>query len=120
MSKLIAVVAAPVILIAMGVIEAKVWGVVLMGVATLIFFLMPWLDKSPVRSIRYKGPLSRWALTIFVVVFLVLGFFGTQPVTVYGTIISQVGTLIYFAFFLLMPWYTQMEKTLPVPSRVTM
>ena len=54
------------------------------------------------------------------VVFLVLGFFGTQPVTVYGTIISQVGTLIYFAFFLLMPWYTQMEKTLPVPSRVTM
>ena len=67
--------------------------------------------------------LAAFLATLFatsLVVFLVLGFFGTQPVTVYGTIISQVGTLIYFAFFLLMPWYTQMEKTLPVPSRVTM
>ncbi len=118
--KLLAVIVAPVVLIAMGVIEAKVWGVVLMGVATLIFFLMPWLDKSPVKSIRYKGPLSRWALAIFVVVFLVLGYYGTQSVTDMGTLISQIGTLLYFAFFLLMPWYTQMEKTLPVPSRVTM
>jgi len=119
LSKLIAVVVAPVLLIAMGVIEAKVWGVVLMGVATLIFFLMPWLDKSPVKSIRYKGSLSRWALGIFVAVFLVLGYYGTQQVTVAGTLISQIGTLIYFAFFLLMPWYTQMEKTRPVPNRVT-
>jgi ubiquinol-cytochrome c reductase cytochrome b subunit len=118
--KLLAAIVAPVVLIAMGVIEAKVWGVVLMGVATLIFFLMPWLDKSPVKSIRYKGSLSRWALTIFVVVFLVLGYYGTQSVTDMGTLISQIGTLLYFAFFLLMPWYTQMEKTLPVPSRVTM
>jgi ubiquinol-cytochrome c reductase cytochrome b subunit len=120
LSKLIAVAVAPVVLIAMGVIEAKVWGVVLMGVASMIFFLLPWLDKSPVKSVRYKGTLSRWALTIFIVTFLVLGFYGTQPVTVAGTIISQIGSLIYFAFFLLMPWYTQMEKTLPVPSRVTM
>jgi ubiquinol-cytochrome c reductase cytochrome b subunit len=120
LSKLIAIAAAPVLLIAMGVIEAKVWGVVLMGVATLIFFLMPWLDQSPVKSIRYKGPLSRWALTIFVVVFLVLGYYGTQPVTVAGTLISQIGTLIYFAFFLLMPWYTAIDKVKPVPERVTM
>jgi ubiquinol-cytochrome c reductase cytochrome b subunit len=120
MPKLLAVLAAPVVLIAMGVIEAKVWGVVLMGVASMIFFLLPWLDKSPVKSIRYKGKLSRWALTIFIVVFLVLGYYGTQSVTDAGTLISQTGTLIYFAFFLLMPWYTQMEQTLPVPQRVTM
>ena len=117
--KLLALMIAPVLLIAMGVIEAKVWGVALMGLATLIFFLMPWLDKSPVKSIRYKGKLSRWALTIFVVVFLVLGYYGTQPVTDAGTLISQIGTLIYFSFFLLMPWYTQMEQTHPVPDRVT-
>jgi len=120
MPKLLAVLIAPVVLIAMGVIEAKVWGVVLMGVASMIFFLLPWLDKSPVKSIRYKGRLSRWALTIFIVVFLVLGYYGTQSVTDAGTLISQIGTLIYFAFFLLMPWYTQMEQTLPVPERVTM
>ncbi|MBM3341801.1 MAG: cytochrome bc complex cytochrome b subunit [Betaproteobacteria bacterium] len=101
-------------------LEAKVWGVILMGLATLIFFLLPWLDKSPVKSIRYKGVLSRWALTIFVAVFLILGYYGTQPVTDLGTLISQIGTLLYFAFFLLMPWYTQMEQTRPVPSRVTM
>ena len=120
LTKLLALAIAPVVLLATFVIEPKVWGVVFMGVSTLIFFLLPWLDKSPVKSIRYKGPLSRWALTIFTVTFLVLGFFGTQPVTDYGTLISQIGTFIYFSFFLLMPWYTQMEKTLPVPSRVTM
>jgi ubiquinol-cytochrome c reductase cytochrome b subunit len=99
--------------------DAKVWGVGLMGCATLIFFLLPWLDQSPVKSIRYKGPICRAALTIFVVVFLVLGFYGTQPVTTEGTIISQVCTLIYFSFFLLMPWYTRMDKTKPEPARVT-
>ena len=119
LSKILTLLLAPVILLAMGVIEAKVWGVVLMGVSTLIFFLMPWLDKSPVRSIRYKGRLSHIALTIFVIVFLTLGFYGTQPVTAAGTLISQIGTLIYFSFFLLMPWYTQMETTHPVPDRVT-
>ena len=100
-------------------IDAKVWGVALMGLATLIFFALPWLDQSPVKSIRYKGALSRTALGIFVVVFLVLGYYGTQTVTTHGTIISQVCTLIYFAFFLLMPWYTRMDKTRPEPSRVT-
>ena len=118
--KLLALLVAPVVLIAMGVIEAKVWGVVFMGVSTLIFFLLPWLDKSPVKSIRYKGKLSRWALTIFTVIFLVLGYYGTQSVTPMGTLISQIGTLLYFAYFMLMPWYTQMEQTLPVPDRVTM
>ncbi len=101
-------------------LEAKVWGVAMMGAATLIFFLLPWLDRSPVKSIRYKGRLFRTALTIFVIVFIVLGYYGTQTVTPAGTLISQVGTLIYFAFFLLMPWYSVMDKTKPEPDRVTM
>jgi len=101
-------------------IEAKVWGVAMMGAATLIFFLLPWLDRSPVKSIRYKGPRFKAALTIFVIVFLVLGYYGTQTVTPAGTVISQIGTLIYFSFFLLMPWYSAMDKTKPVPDRVTM
>jgi ubiquinol-cytochrome c reductase cytochrome b subunit len=101
-------------------IDAKVWGVAMMGAATLIFFLLPWLDRSPVKSIRYKGPLFRTALTIFVIVFLVLGYYGVQTVTPVGTVISQVGTLIYFSFFLLMPWYSAMDKTKPEPDRVTM
>ena len=107
------------ILIGFFTIDAKVWGVALMGCATLIFFAMPWLDQSAVKSIRYKGVLCRSALTIFVIVFLVLGYYGTQPVTTEGTVISQVCTLVYFAFFLLMPWYTRMDKTRPEPARVT-
>ena len=100
-------------------LEAKVWGVAMMGAATLIFFLMPWLDRSPVKSIRYKGGLFKAALAIFVIVFLVLGYYGTQTVTPAGTLISQIGTLLYFAFFLLMPWYSVMDKTKPEPDRVT-
>jgi ubiquinol-cytochrome c reductase cytochrome b subunit len=118
--KILAVLVGGAAMIGFVLVEAKVWGVVLMGVATLIFFLLPWLDQSPVKSIRYKGVMSKWALGIFVVVFLTLGYYGTQPVTDTGTLISQIGTLVYFAFFLLMPWYTQMEKTQPEPARVTM
>ena len=101
-------------------LDAKVWGVVMMGAATLIFFLMPWLDRSPVKSIRYKGTLFRAALTIFVITFIVLGYYGVQTVTPVGTVISQIGTLLYFAFFLLMPWYSVMDKTQPEPDRVTL
>ncbi len=114
----IAVVAA-VLIAGFATIDPKVWGVALMGCATLIFFALPWLDQSPVKSIRYKGTLCKSVLAAFVVVFLVLGWFGTQPVTTYGTLISQGCTLLYFAFFLLMPWYTRMDKTRPVPQRVT-
>jgi len=99
--------------------DPKVWGVVLMGVATLIFFLLPWLDQSPVKSIRYKGPLVKVALALFVIAFLVLGYLGTLSVTEGRTLAAQVCTLIYFAFFLLMPWYTRMDKTRPEPERVT-
>ena len=100
--------------------EAKVWGVALMGVATLIFFLLPWLDRSRVKSIRYKGALTKWALGVFVVTFLVLGYLGTLTVTEGRTLLAQIFTFLYFAFFLLMPWYTALDKTLPAPERVTM
>jgi ubiquinol-cytochrome c reductase cytochrome b subunit len=99
-------------------IDPKVWGVILMGAAVMIFFGLPWLDRSPVKSIRYKGALTRSALALFVVAFVVLGYFGTRPVTTAGTVLSQIFTLVYFAFFLLMPWYSRMEKTKPEPTRV--
>ncbi len=108
-----------VLLIGFFTIEPKVWGVVLMGGAVMIFFLLPWLDRSPVKSIRYKGALSKTALTVFVIVFLILGHLGTLTVTEGRTVVAQVCTLIYFAFFLLMPWYTRMDKTKPEPERIT-
>ncbi len=108
-----------VLLIGFFTIEPKVWGVVLMGAAVLIFFGLPWLDQSPVKSIRYKGPLVKIALALFVIVFLALGYLGTLTVTEGRTIAAQVCTLVYFAFFLLMPWYTRMDKTRPEPERVT-
>jgi ubiquinol-cytochrome c reductase cytochrome b subunit len=118
-SKFIGLVVTAVVVIGFFVIEAKVWGVIFMGLAVMIFFLLPWLDQSPVKSIRYKGPLFKTALALFVVVFLVLGYYGTQPVTDLGTRISQVCTLLYFAFFLLMPWYSRMDRTKPPPARLT-
>jgi ubiquinol-cytochrome c reductase cytochrome b subunit len=115
----IAIFVTAVLLVGFYFIDAKVWGVVLMGLAVMIFFLLPWLDQSPVKSIRYKGPLFKSALTLFVIVFLVLGYFGTQPVSPFGTYMAQLGTILYFAFFFLMPWYTRMDRTKLVPARVT-
>jgi ubiquinol-cytochrome c reductase cytochrome b subunit len=100
-------------------IDAKIWGVACMGLAVLIFCFLPWLDRSPVKSIRYRGPIYKTALTLFVIVFLVLGYLGTQPVTDAGTVVSQVCTIIYFLFFILMPWYTRIDKYRPEPERVT-
>jgi len=100
-------------------IDPKVWGVVLMGVSVMIYFLLPWLDQSPVKSIRYKGPLVKSALALFVVAFIILGYLGTLTVTEGRTLMAQIGTVAYFAFFLLMPWYTRMDKTKPEPERVT-
>ena len=114
-------------------IDPKVWGVVLMGIATLIFFALPWLDRSPVKSIRYRGMRYKGWLAAFVVSFLVLGYLGVVPVTVWGqvpagvpllgtadvaTVVARIFTVVYFLFFLLMPWYTARDKTLPVPERV--
>jgi len=100
-------------------LDAKVWGVVLMAASVLIFFFLPWLDRSPVRSIRYKGPITKTALALFVIVFFVLGYLGTESVTEGRTLAAQVGTAVYFLFFFLMPWYSKMDKCLPEPERVT-
>jgi ubiquinol-cytochrome c reductase cytochrome b subunit len=99
--------------------EAKVWGVILMGTSVMIFFLLPWLDRSPVKSIRYKGPLTKVALGVFVITFFVLGYLGTQAVTEGRTFAAQVGTAVYFLFFFLMPWWSKMDKCKPEPQRVT-
>jgi len=101
-------------------IDAKVWGVVAMGASTLIFFFLPWLDRSPVKSIRYRPRLHTWIYTLFVIAFLILGYLGTLPPSPVGEIVSQVCTLIYFAFFLGMPWWSRWGQFKPVPARVTM
>jgi len=101
------------------VLEAKVWGVLLMGASVVIFAFLPWLDRSPVKSIRYKGWMYKLALSLFVIAFIVLGYLGMQVPTPTATRIAQVGTVVYFAFFLLMPWYTSIDKTEPPPERLT-
>ena len=99
--------------------DAKFWGVVAMGAAIAILFVVPWLDRSPVKSMRYKGWLSRIWLAIFVVSFFILGYLGTVAATPGRTLVAQICTLLYFAYFILMPFYTRMESTKPVPERVT-
>jgi ubiquinol-cytochrome c reductase cytochrome b subunit len=99
--------------------DAKVWGVVLMGLSLVLFFFLPWLDRSPVNSIRYRGWMYKTALTLFTVNFLVLGYLGTQPASGLNVIVAGAGTIIYLLFFLLMPWYTSLDKTKPVPERLT-
>src|SRR5438094_787192 len=100
-------------------LDAKVWGVVLMATSVMIFFFLPWLDRSPVRSIRYKGPITKTALSLFVIVFFVLGYLGTESVTEGRTLAAQIGTAVYFLFFFLMPWYSKTDKCLPEPERIT-
>ena len=97
----------------------QVWGVIAMGAAIVVLFLLPWLDRSPVKSIRYKGGLYKGFLAMFVVVFVVLGWLGTQPATELYTLFAQITTTLYFAFFFLMPWFSKADKTKPVPERVT-
>jgi ubiquinol-cytochrome c reductase cytochrome b subunit len=115
-------------------------GVLAMGIAVLILFLLPWLDRSPVKSIRYRGAYYKIALALFVVAFVILGYLGIESTTVWGqfaategslmdrmldtkdraTWVARVCTVLYFAFFILMPWYTARDKVKPVPDRVTM
>ena len=94
-------------------------GVVAMGVGTVIFFFLPWLDRGKVKSIRYRGTLYKVFLALFVVSFLGLGWLGTLPATPAYTVISRILAVVYFAFFLLMPWYTRIDKTKHEPDRVT-
>ena len=98
----------------------KLMGVMAMGGAQAILFALPWLDRSPVKSIRYRGPYFRWALTLFIISFLALGYLGTQPATTLYTNMARVFSVIYFAFFILMPWYSSIDKDKAVPERVTM
>ncbi len=97
----------------------KFGGVLAMGAAIFVLFLLPWLDRSPVKSVRYRGPLFKIALTIFAVSFVALGYLGTQPATPVLTTFSRLFSILYFLFFLLMPIYTKLDKTKPVPERVT-
>ena len=100
-------------------IDAKLWGVIFMGLSTIIFAFLPWLDRSPVKSIRYRGPLYKGALAIFVLCFFVLGYLGMLAPTPGRTVVSQICTILYFAFFLLMPIYTSLDKCKAEPERVT-
>ncbi len=111
--------AAAVVVVLMQVIDAKFWGVVAMGGAVVILFFLPWLDKSPVKSIRYRPSWNLWLLAVFVVNFLVLGYLGVLPPSPMGERVSQVGTLFYFGYFLLMPWWSKLGEFKPVPDRVT-
>jgi ubiquinol-cytochrome c reductase cytochrome b subunit len=94
-------------------------GVLAMFAAILIFFALPWLDRSPVKSIRYRSPIYKWALGIFVVSFVMLGWLGLKPVTPTYALLGRIATALYFAYFILMPWYTSIGKTKEVPLRVT-
>jgi len=113
------------------VLNSQFPGVVAMGLSVMVFAFLPWIDRSPVKSIRYRGKLYKRWLAAFVVSFLVLGYLGTEPSIVWGqfgawaggadraTVAARIFTIIYFLFFLLMPWYTVRDKTKPVPERVT-
>ena len=102
-------------------------GVLAMGASVVIFFLLPWLDRGAVKSIRYRGLLYKGTLAIFVITFLVLGWLGTRPTDFLGkigeleiaTLLARIFTILYFLYFILMPWYTRLDKTKPEPERVT-
>jgi len=102
-----------------GPMSSKFLGVIVMGAAVVILFFLPWLDRSPVKSIRYRGPIYKIMLGLFVAAFVMLGYLGTQAPTDTKTMFAQLGTAVYFAFFLLMPIYSKIDPTKPVPERVT-
>jgi ubiquinol-cytochrome c reductase cytochrome b subunit len=97
----------------------KLMGVILMGLAIGLFFLLPWLDRSPVKSIRYRGWIHKLALTLFAICFVGLGYIGVKPAVGIYPLLGRIFSVGYFAFFLLMPFYTRIDKTKPVPDRVT-
>jgi ubiquinol-cytochrome c reductase cytochrome b subunit len=107
------------VIVALKAFDAKFWGVVVMGGAVVIMFFLPWLDYSPVKSIRYRPTWHKYLYAVFVVDMVVLGYLGIQPVSDAGTLISQIGTLFYFGFFVLMPWWSRIGEFKPVPDRVT-
>ena len=106
-------------------IDAKLWGVFSMGFAIFLLFLLPWLDRSPVKSIRYRGWMFKSALAVFTVSFVLLGYLGTKNPQAVDLVLfsnlqwAQICYFLYFAFFLLMPIYTKLDPVKPVPDRVT-
>jgi len=104
---------------------AKLWGVMAMGLAIVLFFFLPWLDRSKVKSIRYRGWMYKFMLGLFAVTFVVLGYLGTKNpghidlIWFKNVVWAQIGMVIYFAFFLLMPIYTRLDRTKPEPDRLT-
>mgnify|MGYP001391304873 FL=1 len=104
---------------------AKLWGVMAMGLAIVLFFFLPWLDRSKVKSIRYRGWMYKTMLALFAVTFVMLGYLGTKNpghidlIWFKNLVWAQIGLVIYFAFFLLMPIYTRLDRTKPEPDRLT-
>ena len=104
---------------------AKLWGVMAMGLAIVLFFFLPWLDRSKLKSIRYRGWMYKTMLALFAVTFVMLGYLGTKNpghvdlIWFKNVVWAQIGLVIYFAFFLLMPIYTQLDRTKPEPDRLT-
>jgi ubiquinol-cytochrome c reductase cytochrome b subunit len=100
-------------------VPSKLWGFILFGAAVLLPLFLPWLDRCRVRSIRYRGWMYKTALTIFVITFVALGWLGLQPAEGIYVLGARIFSVLYFMFFLLMPYYTTIDKTKPVPDRVT-
>jgi ubiquinol-cytochrome c reductase cytochrome b subunit len=105
-------------------LDAKLWGVVAMGAGVVILAFLPWLDRSPVKSIRYRGPIFKILLSILVFAFLILGFLGTKPPqyaffgVIPGAPVAQILSAYYFLFFLTMPIWSKLDKCKAVPERV--
>jgi ubiquinol-cytochrome c reductase cytochrome b subunit len=99
--------------------DAKFWGVVIMGGSVVILFFLPWLDHSPVKSIRYRPKFHKYIYGIFVVTFIILGYLGIQPPSPTFEKISQICTIYYLGFFLAMPFWSKLGTFKPVPTRVT-
>jgi ubiquinol-cytochrome c reductase cytochrome b subunit len=118
-TKVAALVGAAVLIGLLKTFEAKFWGVAVMGGAVVILAGLPWFDKSPVKSIRYRPDWHKIVYGGFVINFVILGYLGVQPPSEIGNVVSQVGTLLYFGFFVLMPFWSQIGKFKPVPDRVT-
>jgi len=118
-TKVVGLAIAAVIIAALQVFEAKFWGVAVMGGAVVILAGLPWFDHSPVKSIRYRPDWHKYMYAVFVLDFLVLGYLGMLPPSDIGGRVSQLGTLFYFGFFLLMPWWSTLGEPKPVPDRVT-
>ncbi len=111
-------VAALVAIVLLKTFDAKFWGVVAMGAAVMILFVLPWLDHSPVKSIRYRPGWHKAVYGVFIAVFFILGWLGIEPVSDGKTLMAQIGTVYYFGFFLLMPWWSRLGEFKPVPDRV--